>query len=584
MTDIILPTILIQGDPGDTGQKSKFANQDIILPAIMFEEGTTRRVGYNYEPPLDEPRLKLPPSKPTKKTDRPELTPTIDYKAPKKPLSNTLGSLTPSKKPADNSRARSTTTNRAKPAEEGYSYEPPLDEPRLEYPERRTTTSRPEGGYRAPNGPKLDLPQKPPTPEPTTSYLAPTVVVVQNEVPPQEVTMEKAPSPTYLAPTTTITTKAPGTTTTKAQNQRPPTTSYVVPAEVEQPPEQENEQPPVLYEVEQPPVEVEEEAPPQSGYNNEQPPEYEYEEEYDNLQPPTYNNQQPPQQQPTYNNQQPPQQQPPSTEYQYDEEDYDSLQPPVYNDQQPRYNPSPSIFVTPSYGNTKPPIIIPPKTPPSYKPLPSYRPRTTTAAPGGFVSTLLPPLQTTTTPTYSRQRTQSPTSFSQLVESSNRPLTSYQNNAPPPVYSTSTFEQASSYGAPPPVSSPPEDNLYKAPDASVVDNYDYQYDQLTPPKGAGDRRPIGLDPRSKTTTTEVFIPDTRESFEKFTLRNPVGQVEQTTTFQRGPQSPTFANIVDSSDTDDDPFVAPVSGELRCRSIQTNVLHLQKVQHLASQLP
>ena len=582
MTDIILPTILIQGDPGDGGQKSKFANQDIILPAIMFEEGTTRRVGYNYEPPLDEPRLKLPPSKPTKKTDRPELTPTIDYKAPKKPLSNTLGSLTPSKKPADNSRARSTTTNRAKPAEEGYSYEPPLDEPRLEYPERRTTTSRPEGGYRAPNGPKLDLPQKPPTPEPTTSYLAPTVVVVQNEVPPQEVTMEKAPSPTYSAPTTTVTTKAPATTTTKAQNQRPPTTSYVVPAEVEQPPEQENEQPPVLYE--QPPVEVEEEAPPQSGYNNEQPPEYEYEEEYDNLQPPTYNNQQPPQQQPTYNNQQPPQQPPPSTEYQYDEEDYDSLQPPVYNDQQPRYNPSPSIFVTPSYGNTKPPIIIPPKTPPSYKPLPSYRPRTTTAAPGGFVSTLLPPLQTTTTPTYSRQRTQSPTSFSQLVESSNRPLTSYQNNAPPPVYSTSTLEQASSYGAPPPVSSPPEDNLYKAPDASVVDNYDYQYDQLTPPKGAGDRRPIGLDPRSKTTTTEVFIPDTRESFEKFTLRNPVGQVEQTTTFQRGPQSPTFANIVDSSDTDDDLYVAPVSGELWCRSIQTNALHLQKVQHLASQLP
>ena len=103
--------------------------------------------------------------------------------------------------------------------------------------------------------------------------------------------------------------------------------------------------------------------------------------------------------------------------------------------------------------------------------------------------------------------------------------------------------------------------MYKAPDASVVDNYDYQYDQLTPPKGAGDRRPIGLDPRSKTTTTEVFIPDTKETFEKFTLRSPVKQVEQTTTFQRGPQSPTFANIVDSSDTDDDPYVAPVSGQL-----------------------
>ena len=592
MTDIILPTILIQGDPGDAGKKSKFANKDIVLPAIQFEEGTTRRVGYNYEPPLDEPRLNLPPSKPTKKTDRPELTPTIDYKAPKKPLSNTLGSLTPSKKPADNSRARSTTTNRAKPTEEGYSYEPPLDEPRLEYPERRTTTSRPEGGYRAPNGPKLDLPQQPPKPEPTTSYIAPTVVVVQNEVPPQEVTMEKAPSPTYSAPTTTITTKAP-TTTTKAPNQRPPTTSYVVPAEVEmppivnetqQPPEPENEQPPSIYTVEQPPdtyeveqppvvIQVEEEAPPQPGYNNQQPPEYEYEEEYDYLQPPTYNNQQPPQQQPTYNNQRPPQQQPPSTEYQYDEEEYDSLQPPVYNDQQPRYNPS--IFVTPSYENTKPPIIIPPKTPPSYKPPASYRPRTTTAAPGGFVSTLLPPLQTTTTATYSRQRTQAPTSFSQLVESSNRPRTSYQNNAPPPVYSTSTLDQGSSYKAPspevvdtvdynydvlsPPVSSPPEENSYKAPDVSVVDNYDYQYDELSPPKGAEDR-PLGLDPRSKTTTTEVFIPDTKDSFEKFTLRNPVSQVEQTTTFQRGPQSPTFANIVDSSDTDDDPYVAPVSGE------------------------
>ena len=111
----------------------------------------------------------------------------------------------------------------------------------------------------------------------------------------------------------------------------------------------------------------------------------------------------------------------------------------------------------------------------------------------------------------------------------------------------------------PPVSSPPEENSYKAPDVSVVDNYDYQYDELTPPKGAEDR-PLGLDPRSKTTTTEVFIPDTKDSFEKFTLRNPVKQVEQTTTFQRGPQSPTFANIVDSSDTDDDPYVAPVSGE------------------------
>ena len=70
MTDIILPTIMIQGDPDDAGKKSKFANRDIILPAIKFEEGTTRRVGYNYEPPLDEPRLKLPPSKPTKKSGK----------------------------------------------------------------------------------------------------------------------------------------------------------------------------------------------------------------------------------------------------------------------------------------------------------------------------------------------------------------------------------------------------------------------------------------------------------------------------------------------------------------------------------
>ena len=561
MTDIILPTIIIQGDPADAGKKSKFANKDIVLPAIKVEEGTTRRVGYNYEAPLDEPRLNLPPSKPTK-SSRPELTPSIDYKAPKNPLSNTLGSLSPSK-PTDYSKARSTTTNRAQPAEEGYSYEPPLDEPRLEYPERRTTTSRPEGGYRAPNGPKLDLPQQPPTPDPTTSYIAPTVLVVQNEVPPQEVTMEKAPSPTYLAPTTSITTSAPASTTTNAENQRPPTTSYVVPVEVEMPPivietqqPPENEQPPVTYEVEQPPVviqveEEEEEVPPQPGYNNQQPPEYE--EEY----------------------------------YQYDDEQYDSLQPPRYNDQQPQYNPStsrpPSIFVTPSYGNTKPPIIIPPKTPPTYKPLPSYRPRTTTAAPGGFVSTLIPPLKTTTTPRYSsRQRTQTPTSFSQLVEGSNRGLTSYQNNAPAPVYSTSTLEQENSYGA-------PKDNSYKAPEASVVDNYDYQYDELTPPKDTGDR-PLGLDPRSQTTTkevfvpdtqTEVFIPDTKDSFdrpdrpglitqrkpakqgsfEKITQRNPAKQIEQTTTFQRGPQSPTFANIVDNSDTDDDPYVAPVTGEL-----------------------
>ena len=63
MTDIILPTIMIQGDPSDAGKKSKFANKDIVLPAIKFEEGTTRRIGYNYEPPLDEPRLNLPSSK-----------------------------------------------------------------------------------------------------------------------------------------------------------------------------------------------------------------------------------------------------------------------------------------------------------------------------------------------------------------------------------------------------------------------------------------------------------------------------------------------------------------------------------------
>ena len=221
VTDIILPTIMIQGDASDAGKKSKFANKDIVLPAIKFEEGTTRRIGYNYEPPLDEPRLNLPSSKKSSsKTDRPELTPTIDYKAPENPLSNTLGSPSPSKKPNGSSKARSTTTNRAKPAEEGYSYEPPLDEPRLEYPDRRTTTSRPEGGYRAPNDPKLDLPQRPPTPEPTTSYIAPTVVVVQNEVPPLEVTMEKVPSPTYSAPNTNITTKAPTTATTKATDQR----------------------------------------------------------------------------------------------------------------------------------------------------------------------------------------------------------------------------------------------------------------------------------------------------------------------------------------------------------------------------
>ena len=556
---------MIQGDPSDAGKKSKFANKDIVLPAIKFEEGTTRRIGYNYEPPLDEPRLNLPSSKKSSsKPDRPELTPTIDYKVPENPLSNTLGSPPPSKKPNGSSKARSTTTNRAQPAEEGYSYEPPLDEPRLEYPDRRTTTSRPEGGYRAPNGPKLDLPQRPPTPEPTTSYIAPTVVVVQNEVPPEEVTMEKVPSPTYSAPTTSITTKAPTTATTKAIDQKPPTTGYVVPGGEQEPPE--NEQPPVIYEVEQPPVviEVEEEEPPQPGYNNnEQPPEYdEYEddEEYDYLQPPTYNNNQQP---PTYNNQEPP-----STEYQYDEEEYDSLQPPIYNDQQPRYNSGtsrpPSIFVTPSYGNTRPPIIIPPKTPPTYKPLPSYRPRTTMPAPGGFVSTLLPPLKKSTTPAYSRQRTQTPTSFSQLVEGSNRPLTSYQNNAPPPVYSTSTLDQGNSYNA-------PEDDSYKAPE--VVDNYDYLYDELTPPKESDDR-PLGLDPRSKTTTTEVFIPDTRDSFEKsekITLRNPVKEVEQTTKFQRGPQSPTFANIVDNSDSADDPFVAPVSGEVLCFESSSDVL-------------
>ena len=104
VVDIILPTILVQGGPGDESHRSSF-NRDIVLPAIQVPEQTTRRIGYDYEPPLDEPRLELPPSKPTKgprrpasaKTKRPKLTSTIDYKAPKKPLSNTLGALPPSK-------------------------------------------------------------------------------------------------------------------------------------------------------------------------------------------------------------------------------------------------------------------------------------------------------------------------------------------------------------------------------------------------------------------------------------------------------------------------------------------------------
>ena len=95
--DIILPAIMIQGGPEGASEQSNYANQDILLPTILVEEDSTRRIGYTYEPPLDEPRLNLPErttSNPRKaaKTERPiKLTSSIDYKAPKVPLSNTLG-------------------------------------------------------------------------------------------------------------------------------------------------------------------------------------------------------------------------------------------------------------------------------------------------------------------------------------------------------------------------------------------------------------------------------------------------------------------------------------------------------------
>ena len=517
---------MIQG--GTDQKKSIHANKDIFLPSIMVHEDSTRRVGYNYEPPLDEPRLKLP-AKPTSdgQNKRPKLTPTFDYKAPKKPLSNTLGSATPSKPSYDPSKARS-TTNRAVIGndEEGYSYQPPLDEPRLELPARKKA-SKNNYNYKAPEGPKLEFPKRPSKPDPTDSYIAPTVVV--NEAPPQEVVMEKVPN-IY---------EAPVKSTTQSPVEKPPV--YEEPVEIELPPivieqneqppeiEYSEENPPTTYIVERPPIVVEVEQPPtptyneddydydylqappqQDTYNNQKPPEYE---DDDYLQDPTYNNQQPPDneddylqpppQQPTYNNQQPQEvtyknQQPPDNEDDYlqppsqqptynnqlpPENTYNNQQPPEYEDDDylqvpnyknqlppqdlPQYGSTtqrPPIFVTPSYDNTRPPIIIPPKTPPSYKPQqqkpprnkpsrpkPTYNIPPATKAPGGFVSTFLPPLDPTTAPTYNISPN-TPTSFTDLVEGTNngRPLTSYKNNAPAPSYSMSTQEQVEEPYNPPP--------------------------------------------------------------------------------------------------------------------------------------
>ena len=67
-----------------------------------------------------------------------------------------------------------------------------------------------------------------------------------------------------------------------------------------------------------------------------------------------------------------------------------------------------------------------------------------------------------------------------------------------------------------------------------------EYDSLTPPQQTGDTRPFGGDPRFSTSTEQLFVPSTQDTFEKQTIINPDREVEQTTVFQRGPQSPKSA--------------------------------------------
>ena len=71
-----------------------------------------------------------------------------------------------------------------------------------------------------------------------------------------------------------------------------------------------------------------------------------------------------------------------------------------------------------------------------------------TQTPKGFVSTLLPPIQSTTSPNYNAKPT---VSFSDMFSSNTvtqKSRTSYKNNAPAPVYVALSNDEPDTYGNP----------------------------------------------------------------------------------------------------------------------------------------
>ena len=104
-----------------------------------------------------------------------------------------------------------------------------------------------------------------------------------------------------------------------------------------------------------------------------------------------------------------------------------------------------------------------------------------------------------------------------------------------------------------------EDSFIKpeTPTVSVqISEEDSDFDVLKSPGGGNS---LGITPRVKT---ELFIPAfPLPTFEKITLRNPEDKVEQTTVFQRGPQSPTFSTLISNTQSEAQKVCEP--GNTRC---------------------
>ena len=363
-------------------------------------------------------------------------------------------------------------------------------------PSYSTTTSapvmvqQPPASYNAPAPAPIVVQQPPPS-----SYNAPAPTVIVQQPPPAYSTSTPAPIIVQQPP-------APAPTIVE---QPPPSYNTPAPVMVQQPPQTYNapapqvvmvpiQQPPSSYNAPAPMVMVQEELPP-----------------YTQEELPTYN---------------------------------------FVQEQLPQYRPAPApsqIFVTP------PPIIIPPKTMPGYKggrkrKRPTYK-KPPTQAPKGFVSTLLPPLQSTTPPPYNSKP---PISFSDMFVGNmvtNKPRTSYKNNAPAPTYVALSNDEAEEdkYGTPlgqpigPEGNEPPmviqgqETDEYGTPLAqpvSEVSNTFPLYDEISPSQADYDvlSPPVleyeeeypdyqdqvfpGITPRfnQDSSTPALFIPDTVETF------------------------------------------------------------------------